>query len=68
MQEIRKEISEEAYNKYAKMSYKDRYNELIPTIPDEWVLGYGYYGHGHYLTEDGNGKYYIVYRIGSSCD
>ena len=66
MQEIRKEINEETYNKYVGMRYKDRCEELISTIPDEWVLGYGYYG--HYLTEDGNGKYYIVHRIGNSCD
>lgn len=66
MQEIRREINEETYNKYARMSYKDRCNELIPTIPDEWMLGYGYYG--HYLNTDGNGKYYIVHRIGNSCD
>lgn len=66
MREIREELNEETYNKYARMTYRDRCNELIPTIPDEWIFGYGYYG--HYLTKTYNGKFYVVHRIGDSCD
>ena len=64
MQEIRKELNEEIYNKYARMRYTDLYNVLRPNVLNLWFFGYRYYG--FYLSKDGKGKFYVVHMIGDS--
>lgn len=64
MQEIREEISEETYNKYARMTDAAVWKEIRATIP--WVFGYKYYA--YCLTKSAKGKFYIVHRFGGSCD
>lgn len=66
MDKIRKEISKEKFEKLQAMSYAEQKAELFPDgIPADWEYGYGYYGHS--VFEKG-GKYYIQYKLGSSCD
>ena len=63
---ITNEISKEKYNKLQRMSYDEQEAELFPDgIPESWAMGYGYYGHSVF---ENNGKYYVQYKIGSSCD
>ena len=66
MQTIRDEISKEKFEKLQAMSYAEQEDELFPNgIPAAWEYGYGYYGHA--VLEAG-GKYYVQYKIGSSCE
>ena len=66
MDTIRNEISKEEFEKLQAMSYAEQKAEIFPNgIPESWVMGYGYYGHSVF---EQNGKYYVQYKIGSSCD
>lgn len=66
MQRNISEISEEEYKDLAKLSYTEQHKKLFPNgIPDVWLYGYGYFGHEIY--ED-SGKYYVVHKIGDSCE
>ncbi len=67
MQEIKKEISKEEYERYTEMSYKQFQDETKETIPIEWFCGYGWYGGRLYKDTEDN-KYYIIHKIGNSCD
>lgn len=42
-----------------------RYKAPINDMSDDIIYGYGYYGGSIY---ESNGKYYMRYSIGSSCD
>ena len=66
MQKVREEITKEQFEKLQAMSYAEQHDELFPNgVPESWAMGYGYYGH---LLIEKDGKYYAVYKIGSSCD
>ena len=66
MERIRKEISKEKFEKLQAMSYDEQKAEIFPNgIPSEWEYGYGYYGHSVFEKD---GKYYVQYKLGSSCD
>ena len=66
MQTIRDEISKEKFEKLQAMSYAEQEAELFPNgIPEAWEYGYGYYGHS--VFERG-GKYFVQFKVGSSCD
>lgn len=66
MTHIKRELTKEKYDQLTSMPYKDREKALFPDgIPDAWAMGYGYYGH-EFAQKDG--KYYVVFRIGDSCD
>lgn len=64
MREIRKELNEETYNRYAQMRYADLYNVLRPNALNLWFFRYRYYG--FYLSKDDKGKFYVVHMIGDS--
>lgn len=67
MQNIERVISKEEYERLNALSYSDFCKEIDPTIPMEWNMGYGYYG--SWLRKDEvNDIYYLVHKIGSSCD
>ena len=66
MQTITNEIDKEKFEKLQAMSYDEQKAELFPNgIQAEWEYGYGYYGHAVF---EAGGKYYVQYKLGSSCD
>lgn len=66
MQKITDEISKEEYDKLQHMDYERQHEELFPNgVPDAWEYGYGYYGHSVYEKD---GKFYVAFKIGNSCD
>lgn len=66
MQQIREEITKEQYEDYAAMNTRERMKAIKESITDvSWLFGYGYYG--NFIETDGS-KYYIVHRIGETCD
>ncbi len=65
MDEVRHEITKEDYDHLASMEAVDRNEELVRRCPSSIRWGYGLYGKG---LKEANGKYYIYYICGSSCD
>ena len=65
MRDVKREIGKELFDEYKTMKYRARAARLEDDIPDQWLYGYGVYGHR--LCED-NGKYYVIYTIGGHCD
>lgn len=65
MQSVRYEISKEDFEKYREMgnAFSGWYGEN--KVSDSVRMGYGYYGA---FLEEGDGKYYVVVRMGNSCD
>ena len=65
MRDVKREIEKETFDRYSEMNYRTRTALLKEDMPDQWLYGYGFYGHR--LHED-NGKYYVIYTIGEHCD
>ena len=66
MRQVKEEITKEQYEDYAAMTVRDRMKFIEESITEpRWVYGYGYYGNS--IETDGS-KYYIVHRIGETCD
>ena len=66
MRYVKEEITKERYNSLKNMTYNEQHKELFPNgVPDAWEYGYGYYGHS--LREE-NSEYFVVFKIGSSCE
>lgn len=66
MEIFKREITEEKYKELDAMSYKDQHDALFPDgLPADWEYGYGYYGHALVRSE---GKCFVQFKIGSSCD
>lgn len=63
MREITKEITKEKYDYYESQPSVSA--SIKSEMPNDIICGYGYYG--GYIYES-NGKYYMRYSIGSSCD
>ena len=64
MREITREITKRKSNDY----YDSQPNVSVAIkseMSDDIIYGYGYYGGSVY---ENNGKYYMQYSIGSSCD
>ena len=60
-------ITRHEYEKMMLMDYNER-NEIVESkLPQAIICGYGYYGHRLEADLD-NGIYYIVCRVGDSCD
>lgn len=60
----RKKISEERYKKLVAMG-KRAYGAMLNEAPMEWRCGYGIYG---CRPIEADGKFYIEYTTGDSCD
>jgi len=65
MREVKWEITEEDYMRYAKMSHAELQSEVEGQIPDAWRYGYGWYG---CRAVERGGKFYLEHMIGGSCD
>jgi len=65
MREVKEEISREMYTNYMARPKAEWLPEVEKTIPESWICGYGYYGTELRAMD---GKYYLVYSIGDSCD
>lgn len=66
MRQVKEEITKEQYEDYAAMTVRDRMKFIEESVTDPcWLYGYGYYG--NFIETDGS-KYYIVHRIGETCD
>lgn len=66
MRQVKEEITKEQYEDYAAMTVRDRVKFIEESITGQsWLYGYGYYG--NFIETDGI-KYYIVHRIGETCD
>lgn len=66
MNTINNEITEARYKELEAMSYSEQHSALFPNgVPDSWEYGYGYYGHSIF---ERNGKYYVQFKIGNSCE
>lgn len=63
MREITREITKEKYDYYE--SQPNVSAAIESDMSDDIIYGYGYYGGSIY---ESNGKYYMQYSIGSSCD
>lgn len=63
MREITREITKEKYDYYK--SQPSVSVAIKSEMSDDIICGYGYYGGSVY---ESNGKYYMRYSIGSSCD
>ena len=63
MREIIREITKEKYDYYESQPSVSA--AIESDMSDDIIYGYGYYGGSIY--ED-NGKYYMQYSIGDSCD
>ncbi len=59
------EISQQDYDRLSAMDNQERRAEIKSRIPVRIRLGYGLYGYG---TREEEGKYYITYTCGDSCD
>lgn len=66
MQEIKKEITKEQYDHYAKLDYRTFCKEVKKDIPLSWACGYGWYGAR--IFKDKDDTCYIIHSIGNSCD
>lgn len=64
MEDIRREITDEEFEKYKKDPAAYR-KERREEVPNAWICGYGYYGCDCY---ESGGHYYRVDHIGGSCD
>lgn len=48
------------------MTVRDRMKFIEESVTDpSWLYGYGYYG--NFIETDGS-KYYIVHKVGETCD
>jgi len=65
MDRVYHEIEKEDYERLARMKPEDRNDELYKRCPSCIKWGYGLYGKG--LVEK-DGKHYIYYVCGDSCD
>lgn len=66
MRQVKEEITKEQYEDYAAMTVRDRMKFIEESITDPcWMYGCGYYG--NFIETDGS-KYYIIHRIGETCD
>lgn len=66
MRQVKEEITKEQYEDYAAMTVRDRMKFIEESVTDPcWLYGHGYYG--NFIEADGS-KYYIVHRIGETCD
>lgn len=63
MREITREITKEKYDYYD--SQPNVSVAIKSDMSDDIIYGYGYYGGSIY---ESNGKYYMRYSIGCSCD
>lgn len=63
MREITREITKEKYDYYESQSNVSA--AIKSEMSDDIICGYGYYGGSVY---ESNGKYYMRYSIGNSCD
>lgn len=63
MREITREITKEKYDYYD--SQPNVSVAIKSEMSDDIIYGYGYYGGSIY---ESNGKYYMRYSIGCSCD
>ena len=59
------EISKEEYDRLAALSKKDFYEEVEESLDTAILCGYGFYGSDITVRD---GKYYLIKRIGTSCD
>lgn len=62
---VKEQINREEYERYSNMAVGDFHREVEAGISDSWRWGYGWYG--CYLMEE-DGKYYIIHKIGDTCD
>ena len=68
MQTIKRELTEEEYIMLTELPYAKREEYLFPDgIPQQWVAGYGYYGH-HLRRNPAKNEYVVLFRLGDSCD
>lgn len=66
MRQVKEEITKEQYEDYAAMTVRDRMKFIEESVTDpSWLYGYDYYG--NFIETDGS-KYYIIHRIGETCD
>lgn len=66
MRQVKEEITKEQYEDYAAMTVIDRMKFIEESVTDPcWMYGHGYYG--NFIKTDGS-KYYIVHKIGETCD
>lgn len=65
MQDVKLKITEEDYERYNAMDEIDFYKEIEAGIPIAWACGYGWYGCRLRKVEN---EYYIIHKLGSSCD
>lgn len=65
MKYLENEISKEEYERMSAMTYGELTEEIEKNLPDYIKWGYCYYGH---RLEEKDGKYYLIYKIGSTCD
>ena len=61
------EIKKEDYKRLMEMTSEDRRAEIKSRIPDDIRIGYGLYCYGTRVDVE-EGKYYITYTCGDSCD
>lgn len=59
------EITKEDYELLTGLAPDKRRSEIKSRIPESIRLGYGLYGYG---TREEDGKCYITYTCGDSCD
>lgn len=62
---IKREITIAEYNRYMEMPKAEQRQEIELLVPREWYMGYGYYGYNLIEQDD---KYYIAFKVGTSCD
>ncbi len=60
-----REISKEEYDRLSALPKKDFQDEVIASLDDSILCGYGFYGCDVSIRDD---KYYLIKRIGTSCD
>lgn len=63
MREITREITKEKYDYYK--SQPSVSSAIETDMSDDIIYGYGYYGGSVYESD---GKYYMKYSIGNSCE
>lgn len=65
MVQVRKNISKELYEKFTNAPKAEQHILVTDYLGAAIVCGYGLYGYS--FSED-NGKYYLTYERGDSCD
>lgn len=65
MTTIKRQITADEYAKYYAMSAGQFYCAVEKTLPEDILLGYGYYG--ACLAKE-NGGYYLHISVGDTCD